>query len=531
VKKPTKKKMNSTIENLALEDLIVDNNARFIRNEVVERLLKDIPRQDITAQHPLVVHARPNPAGDGEVYDLLNGHHRRTAALQLGMTNWPCVVYRNLTELQKSILKMNHEAASPSSDPEKILLLHHAIMDFTTTRCSTDGNAWLDKTFMLSVKNEGIVDALIPQASVAEGGRATSNWQNSWVNMAAFGFRKKIPDLGTGRAAKPKKPASSTRCFTPPSILTGLMEYHLSELEIFNETITELDIKRRVSRQFINLFTQKSSSALTGNKLPMHGIMLNLEKNIMHARRLGSIIKIFRDLGLFVTFLLEEDLNEEQREDCDADIKRYLNVMKHMAKTDEKLLAAMLEQPVTQNTAILTQVTNLLTWAPVDFWSHFFGPHAEDDCVIWNTPPPLSENANLFRFKFDSANGSVQAPSNRDIRNRVKARMLGDLVNYDEVVEMVLEYLTYILGSTARPLVEDLLDFEYICYSKDYNGLGNFTHAGFYDEVQRMTLNETTPHQFGFIKSYSNLNWYNFFILTKGLNLSPRFHQALLKLI
>ena len=86
--------------------------------------------------------------------------------------------------------------------------------------------------------------------------------------------------------------------------------------------------------------------------------------------------------------------------------------------------------------------------------------------------------------------------------------MTADALVTEPVVELVFEYLSLIFANTVQHLVEPLLDFDYICYAKNYDGVGDFSHGGFQDEVCRTTLDESTPDQFGFIKSFSNLNWY-----------------------
>jgi hypothetical protein len=107
--------------------------------------------------------------------------------------------------------------------------------------------------------------------------------------------------------------------------------------------------------------------------------------------------------------------------------------------------------------------------------------------------------------------GTVQAASNKVLKNLVKRKMEDDTgIDQNAVAELVLEYLSHIFSGTVRPVVEDLSDYAYICYSKNYPGVESYTYEGFSEEVERGIFNEDTPPEFGFIKSFANLNWYNF---------------------
>jgi hypothetical protein len=129
-----------------------------------------------------------------------------------------------------------------------------------------------------------------------------------------------------------------------------------------------------------------------------------------------------------------------------------------------------------------------------------------EGCDLWDNAPDILPQSALQKFRYDSTVGTVSNPSNSDLRNRIKAKIMSAR-NVEDIGQLAMDYLGFVLNNTQPNQVEALLDFEYLCYSKDFNGTGDFTYEGFYDEVERGFMNESTPKQFGFIKSYSNFNW------------------------
>jgi hypothetical protein len=388
--------------------------------------------------------------------------------------------------------------AAPSTDPEKVGLLSDAVIDFVARKIQSDGLDWLDKNFISTVKESKIVDKLLP---AAQDDRNTSNWQNSWISLAAFGFRK---NFAPKKGLKNVFPKPSTRCFTPLQVLNQVLYYKLENVDVIQEQIDSFREKKLLTKLFIRVFSRRYSSALTGMKEPTKLHMMNFEKVIMQFRRVSNIKTIFKDLHKMIVSLDDGDLEDEQRSEIETQISRYVAVMNATNKLCNWIEAKFSETPNTQDRVLEKLIKMSLVWAPLDFFAHVFGPL--EGCDLWDNAPDILPQSALQKFRYDSTVGTVSNPSNSDLRNRIKAKIMSAR-NVEDIGQLAMDYLGFVLNNTQPNQVEALLDFEYLCYSKDFNGTGDFNYEGFYDEVERGFMNESTPKQFGFIKSYSNFNW------------------------
>lgn len=503
--------------NLEIRKIKLDENARFIRNEEVDNIARQLRVQDKSAMHPLIIHAIPNvdynpDLGESdenprEIFDLLNGHHRVMAAQKVAKPTWPCLIYRHLTAVEIAWLKMNNEVSTSSSDPEKMFLIHDAIIDHAYTHQHDDGD-WISKQFLQKIKTSRIVERLVPPI---KNDRTTDNWQNSWISLSCFGFRKPPKPFTPGRKYPDPKPAS--KYFTSEAILRNMLMIELTELQVEQEALSTLMQKRSLSIQFLNLFLKRSSKAITFNKEPTVKILTTLCNDFMRVRRVTRIQEIIRHLSHFVFELeaLAADSEAEEDKAAERDVKdrisKYMTSLTTTITLSDWLVEELQEgDHGNWGRERHNLIKNILIWSPLDFWSFFFGPL--QNSPLWGSHVEFQPLANLNQFQHNSGIGSVAHPSNADMRLKIKSKIFAPNVNVENLGAKVLEYLGYIFRNTQIMLVEELADFQYIVYSKDYRELGHVpTYEGFQEEVSRSCLNPETPKAFGFIKSHSNLNW------------------------
>jgi hypothetical protein len=509
--------VGETIElNLAL--LRLDENARFIRSDKVDSIADRLRHNDQSSLYRLLVQKKPNPVFDESraesltnsriIYDLLNGHHRVLAAQKIGKLTWPCLVYSDLSSIQIAQLKVNDNNETPSTDPERLLILHFAIMEFVSAH-QRDTPEWIESGFTKKIIDSKIVEQIIPPSKVAEGsnakGRATTNWQNIWIVLSCFGFRKSVTVAqNSKKKEKPKGKvqnlAKGSKVFASPSHLKELLLLDLNELQEGQETITTVAQKRHLSQMFLNIFTKRTSDILAMGKPLATKIMAALSIQLMRVHRFTRIQGIIGDLGLFVNRMEDVAIEDEEEQQTikDETIRylkltltiSYLNSLSNtIAVTNwlvEELTDAGVEGWSRQHVAI---IKNLLMWSPLDFWFFFFGPL--NGSLLWSAyEVKFLPTANLSPFRHDSNAGTVQSPPNVVLRNRIKTKILEPTIQAEVIGNHVLDYLTFIFTETRRVAVDALHNFEYLVYSKSYGGSFNPTHEGFLDEVTMSCMNQ-----------------------------------------
>ena len=529
-KKLTKKKMNSQLQTLEIRKLQKDENARFIRKAEVETIAAALARggpDDKSQANPLIVHATPNPAFNAalpesetnqkEIFDLLNGHHRCEAAEKAGKPTWPCLVYRDLNVLEKSKLKINNDVQTPSSEAEKILLLHEAILDYVV---SNEGDGlWINKNFIQKIKTSTLVDQLLPPAGEE---RQNDNWQNLYISCAAFGFRKLFTFPGPTKNKpdpKPKNCGDTSKVFTPVLMMTKWLSMELSDAEKVLETLDSIQDKQLLSKTVIDLFTKRHSYTLVqeqkakdAKEKAATGTQINgFVNTLMRVRRLYRIRQIIAFLSGQLEEL-EEFSDSEATDEYDATVSRiqkYLDALKMAIGVTNVLCKNLDEDPPQFQPGILEFVVRMLVWTPLEFWSFFLGPLEEIN--LFSYCPAFAQRLFIVRYGATSTQGSVPYPGNVNLRNRIKAKILSPSKNTPAVTIAALmrEYLEFVFSEKQEDISPGLENFKYFIYSKDFTGtlVNPNPYAGFEEEVIRTQLDAATPKNFGFVKSYSKLNW------------------------
>ena len=156
-------------------------------------------------------------------------------------------------------------------------------------------------------------------------------------------------------------------------------------------------------------------------------------------------------------------------------------------------------------------VKQMMDASPLDFLNIFIG----------NPLPlvlrPASITTRSFWFPYYSANPTLQRVQYTGQAVATRTELLGNITNLSpasasNVAKVLMKYVNAMLENQLPQNPIGLADFEYFLYHHGFalNQGIRISHEDYHEKVSNNCLHPVNDKKFGFIKSYSDLNWFRF---------------------
>jgi hypothetical protein len=488
-------------QDLQISSLTADPNARRIRQNKVDGIANSLQEgKDFSRSYPIDVLQK----NDG-VLMILNGHHRWKAAIKARKESWPCNIYKNIPPHKIAAIKLNSTEHTESTSSELLQLLYTGIRDHYLAKNQTiPADKVIKKLTIDGNESPLFVAYVIPaKSSKSSDKRETSNWMGRWVWQAFFGYR----------------PLASLTPLGKNFWFSSVKD--LSEIALLTLFPSELDLnehgKHRLTCGVHALLDLQDIGVLLGapNKTLSVQELEHISRVLCKIRRVNRIKKVINVLHHLLQNTDNYDLVKVQWE-C---VCCMISVA--------ELLQNKLKNPIYVGEE-WQRIGFLLTYSPLDFYSIFFGPLYSP---IVSVVPTDTLNDVWKKLAYDyNAVGLVQQTLQMiALRGKITEKLLKgikDVVTQHELVDNILTYVKALQEADIPESPEGLSDFEYFLYSANDPEVEpeEVVYDEYKDQVGLLSLDEDTKlgltedgsyHGVGFIKSYSNLNWFNFVNMTK----------------
>jgi hypothetical protein len=337
-----------------------------------------------------------------------------------------------------------------------------------------------------------LVRSIVPSS---QGGK-TNQWMRRWLHVSLFGFRPildipppRVPVLWFAGVAGLQDPEKANLLLTTDEHNPTREESH------------------RLTSRFLEILDHPASYLCLHESHKAHDTLsigdLNfITFSICRIRRPYMIRVVLRKIAEFLE--LYDASESEDHSTIVSQCTEWYRVIRNAVNVCEGVVTLLGEKSIGH--VHQSNLTLLCKLSPLDFWGIFFGPVCEEVEEL----TPYNPNAWWKDYYFPGSIGILDNPvmvgRREEIVNLLRQPKL--IKNPKTAGELTFKYLEMLLKGFVEEPLAPLLDFDYFVYT---NGVVpanlEISHADYRAQVENLTLG---TRNVGFVKSYSNLNWFNF---------------------